>query len=520
MKFDQFDYLVIGSGLAGLTFALKASEHGSVCVLTKAHITDSNTNWAQGGIAAAVGEADDWQLHEDDTLIAGAGLCDPAAVRFLVTQAPGAIAWLRSLGARFDLKLGREGGHSRDRIVHHADKTGWEVERVVSDTVRRNKNITVFENAFATKLLTTGSKGQCRVVGVSAQVADRGLMCFLAKATMLATGGAGKLYSRTTNPPVATADGIGLAHQVGAHIEDMEFMQFHPTVLYNQQLKGFLVSEAVRGAGGTLRNHMGRRFMYDYDPRLELAPRDIVARAIEREMQKLQTWCVYLDTTHLDKHRLEEEFPTIWGKLREIGIEMEKDWIPVTPGQHYSCGGVATSLDGKTTVEGLYAAGEVARTGVHGANRLASNSLLEAMVFSTAAAEKCRTEPSMSGELPDTGQPPSIAESEAVRIRHSLQKCMTEQVGVFRTNAGLAAARQRVNSLIEEYNGQSPAPFSTYAQEAGNLLIAARYVVDGAISRKRNVGLHFNADLIEESPSTLELEQQLATVSSNPVEPT
>lgn len=490
MDFERHDYLVVGSGLAGLTFALKASETGSVCVITKADITDSNTNWAQGGIAAAVGEADEWQLHEEDTLLAGAGLCDPQAVRFLVSQAPQAVEWLRSLGARFDLELGREGGHSRNRIVHHADKTGWEVERVVSDAVRRNPKIIVYENAFVTKLLTSGGD----VVGLTAQVADRGLKAFTAKATMLATGGAGMLYSRTTNPRVATADGIGLASQVGADITDMEFMQFHPTVLQHPQLRGFLVTEAVRGAGGTLRNHHGVRFMYDYDSRLELAPRDIVARSIEREIQRLQTWCVYLDTTHLDPTDLKHEFPTIWSKLREIGIPIEKVWIPVTPGQHYSCGGVVTDLKARTSVGRLFAAGEVARTGVHGANRLASNSLLEALVFSNSGAQNVPDEyPDVSGV--DFSQPKCVAESDAVRIRHGVQKLMTEKVGVFRTDAGLAEAERQIDNFIAEYDEAPNAPFSAYGLETKSILFAAKLTVKGAVSRRQNVGLHFNADL-------------------------
>lgn len=491
MTFEEFDYLVVGSGLAGLTFALRASEHGKVCVLTKAEITDSNTNWAQGGIAAAVGEADEWQLHEEDTLIAGAGLCNVDAVRFLVQRAPSAIQWLRSLGARFDLQLGREGGHSRNRIVHHGDKTGWEVERVVSDTVRRNPNVTVYENAFVTSLLKSGD----RVAGLTAQIADRGLKAFSGRATLLATGGAGMLYARTTNPRVATADGIGLASDAGAEITDMEFMQFHPTVLYHNQLKGFLVTEAVRGAGGTLRNHTGRRFMYDYDQRLELAPRDIVSRSIEREMQKLRTWCVYLDTTHLQPPDLEEEFPTVWSTLRSLGIEMEKVWIPVTPAQHYSCGGVVTDLDARTSVTGLYAAGEVARTGVHGANRLASNSLLEAMVFATAAADAVKSEPAASGSAVETQQPKCVAENVAVRLRHTLQNEMTEHMGVFRTTKGLESAVRVVDDLLREYDEEPASVYSSYSLETRNLLIAGHATAKGALDRKENVGIHFNADL-------------------------
>jgi len=294
METRKFDYLVIGSGLAGLAFALRASTHGTVGVITKAEISESNTQWAQGGIAAAVGEADSWDLHERDTLVAGAGLCDEEAVRFLVQEAPAAIQWLVDLGAEFDsaqggeLSLGREGGHSRHRIVHHADKTGAEVERAVVKAVRDNPKITVYERTFATELLTDGD----RCVGAVAEVEELGPVVFRARATLLATGGCGKLYQHTTNPSVATADGIALAGRAGAVIENMEFMQFHPTTLFHPQLRSFLITEAVRGAGGTLRNHLGRRFMYDFDERLELAPRDVVARAIEAEMAKHETWCV------------------------------------------------------------------------------------------------------------------------------------------------------------------------------------------------------------------------------------
>ncbi|MBX3095533.1 MAG: L-aspartate oxidase [Fimbriimonadaceae bacterium] len=507
MRSESFDYLVIGSGLAGLTFALHAANHGRVAVLTKATVTDSNTSWAQGGIAAAVGESDSWELHERDTLVAGAGLCDPAAVRFLVQQAPEAIAWLRNLGARFDLELGREGGHSRHRIVRHADKTGWEIERAVAAAVRSNPAITVYENAFVTELLL--SDGRCS--GVAAVLGDMGMRSFSARAVMLATGGCGKVYAKTTNPRVATADGIGLADKVGAEITDMEFMQFHPTVLEHPQMPGFLVTEAVRGAGGTLRNHRGDRFMYDYDERLELAPRDIVARAIESEIQRRDTWCVYLDATHLPAEDLREEFPTIWERLRELGIRMERNWIPVVPAQHYSCGGVVTDLNGSTSVPGLYAAGEVSRTGVHGANRLASNSLLEALVFAKSAAAHAESTRELTNEAPQARSFHAIQENEAIRIRHRLQAVMTKHVGVFRTNAGLASAKEEVDHLIADYAGQPSAPFSAYAIECGNLLTAAKHVVEGAIRRKVNVGLHFNAD---QERATPEWETPLPSVES------
>ncbi|MCX7800412.1 MAG: L-aspartate oxidase [Fimbriimonadales bacterium] len=496
----EFDFLVLGSGLAGLSFALEAARHGTVGVLTKAQAEESNTGYAQGGIAAAVGEADSWELHERDTLVAGAGLNDVRAVRFLVRQAPAAIEWLRSLGARFDvrpednsLRLGREGGHSRSRIVHHADNTGWEIERAVVEAVRSKPNITVYEHTFATELLV--ADGRC--VGAAGMVSGIGLRVFLGRrAVLLATGGCGKIYSHTTNPRVATGDGYALALRVGAELRNMEFMQFHPTTLYHPQMRSFLISEAVRGAGATLRNHHGRRFMYDYDERLELAPRDVVARAIDAEMKRLQTWCVYLDTTHLKKELLEERFPTIYNALKKVDIEIHKDWIPVVPAQHYSCGGVVTDLDGRTNVPGLYAAGEVACTGVHGGNRLASNSLLEALVFGRAAANAAAHDEPYRGPAPEPSPVRCVPEAQAVRIRHGVQRIMTDHVGIVRTNAGLAQALERIEALRADYGRQPAAEFSVYAAETPNILDTALEVVRSAIARKENVGLHYNLDLV------------------------
>jgi len=493
---ERTRFLVIGSGLAGLTFALEASKFGPVIVLTKAQVAEANTSYAQGGIAAAVGEADSWELHEQDTLVAGAGLCDPAAVRFLVQQAPEAIRWLSEIGARFDLEgdgdyaLGREGGHSRHRILHHADKTGWEIERAVVNAVRQNPQIQVVEHAFVTSLLV--ADGRC--TGAVAMIEGLGERSYTADAVMLATGGCGRVYLHTTNPSVATGDGIGLAVDAGVTVENMEFMQFHPTTLYHPQMRSFLVTEAVRGAGGTLRNHLGHRFMWDYDERLELAPRDIVARSMEAEMKKLSTWCLYLDMAHLDPKLIQHEFPTIYEKLKTIGIDVRMDWIPVVPAQHYSCGGVVTDLDGRTSLPGLYAAGEVTCTGVHGANRLASNSLLEALVFARAAAGAAKDD---WGLDEGSGSPVrSVLESEALRIRKALQNEMTEHVGIVRTNRGLAEASAAIEGLIADYRSHEGAPYAQYSLETWNLLMVAKLVVDGAMRRTENVGLHYNSDLV------------------------
>jgi L-aspartate oxidase len=505
---ERFDFVVVGSGLAGLSFALRVADLGRVAVLTKAELFESNTSYAQGGIAAAVGETDSWQLHEEDTLTAGAGLCDREAVRHLVQQAPAAVEWLMRLGAHFDgangpdeihsLALGREGGHSRRRIVHHADKTGWEVERAVCEAVRKSPAITVVENAFVTDLVLVD--GRC--AGVRARLADIGDRVFAAGATMIATGGCGRMYQHTTNPRIATGDGVAMAARAGARVVNMEFIQFHPTTLYHPQMRSYLISEAVRGAGGILRNHLGTRFMYDYDARLELAPRDVVARAIDAEMKRLDTWCVYLDLTHLPASDIVEEFPTIYEKLRSVGIQMHRDWIPVVPAQHYSCGGIATGLTAQTTVPGLFAAGEAACTGVHGANRLASNSLLEAIVFSASAAEhirSCGPEPPAKGEIPRAQPPHCIAEVDAVRLRRALQRTMTEHVGIVRTTRGLALARERIDQIEEEYFALPQAPYAPYSLETRNLLQCAHMVVEAALVRDANVGLHFNADLAEEA---------------------
>lgn len=498
----EFDYLVIGSGLAGQTFSLHSSSHGSVALITKAELSESNTSYAQGGIAAAVGESDSWELHEEDTLIAGAGLCDRDAVRFLVQNAPSAIHWLASLGVRFDRNgdhpdlttwaLGREGGHSRNRILHYEDRTGWEVERAMNEAVRSSPSISIFENVFVLNLIV--DDGEC--TGALVRLPNDSNVIIGAKCTFLATGGCGRLYQHTTNPRIATGDGVALAGRVGAEIKDMEFMQFHPTTLYHPQARSFLITEAARGEGGTLRNHLGERFMYRYDERLELAPRDVVARAIDEEMRLLETWCVYLDLTHLTQAHIQQHFPTIVEKLKTVGIEPHRHWIPIVPAQHYSCGGVVTDLRGQTSVRRLLAGGEVARTGVHGANRLASNSLLEALVFSKAAAEVAVELPAAHSVGSSTArEPKSILETDALRIRRTMEKIMMDQVGIVRRTAGLQDALRKIQELTAEYDRLPSAPYSQYSLETLNLLQTAPLVIQGALDRRQNVGLHFNADL-------------------------
>ena len=325
-----------------------------------------------------------------------------------------------------------------------------------------------------------------RCCGVAAEVNGLGEREFVAEKVMLATGGVGKMYQHTTNPPVATADGIALAAHAGAELKHLEFMQFHPTTVFHPQLRSFLVTEAVRGAGGTLRNHLGRRFMYDYDERLELAPRDVVARAIEAEIQKHGTWCVYLDTTHMPREELIQEFPTIYERLASIDLYMEKDWIPVVPAQHYSCGGIVTDLQGRTTVPGLFAAGEVACTGVHGANRLASNSLLEAIIFAGSAADASDSRNASATQ--ETHISSAIPEAEAIRIRRALQRSMTANLGIVRTDKGMDQTIETISTLIDDYEGSSKVPFSPYSLETRNLLTAAQQVAWTPVQDGKTLG--------------------------------
>ncbi|RMG21870.1 MAG: L-aspartate oxidase [Armatimonadetes bacterium] len=508
------DFLVIGSGIAGLTFALKAAEHGDTLVATKAALYDTNTRWAQGGVAAAVGADDSWRLHEQDTLEAGAGLCNPEAVRFLVQNAIPRLEWLIELGARFDwtegaelpqLQLGREGGHSRNRIVHAADQTGWEIERTLIDALPSRERIKVLDFTFCEALLTDDAGCAGAILRPRGQDPIR----VRARATCLATGSCCRVYRFTTNPPIATGDGIALAASVGAKIENMEFIQFHPTTLYHRSKRGFLISEAVRGAGGILRTIHGRRFMFDYDPRGELAPRDIVARAIHSEILKEGVPFVHLDTTHLAPEEIKTKFPNIYRTLLELGVDMTRDPIPVVPAAHYQCGGVNTDLYAQTTMPGLYAAGEVANTGVHGANRLASNSLLEALVFGYAGAEHAaQTDRERRDGTPNPPLIPPVAELGREGILRRLRHVMWERVGIVRRTRGLQIAQETVQELIEE--ALPSEEFSVSAAEAADLLLCGKIIVEQALARKENVGLHYNEDLAPKA------DKKPASVDSEP----
>jgi len=492
----ECDFLVVGSGIAGLTFALRCAPFGRVAVVTKAELANTNTSHAQGGIAVPIGEGDSFDLHVQDTLTAGAGLCDLKAVEFLVGNASARLKWLQEIGTQFDkddlnaLSLGLEGGHSRKRIVRHADQTGWEIERALTVAVRVEPNIQVFEYAFAESLLM----GDAGCSGALVHVRGGPTVSISARATCLATGSCCRVYRFTTNPVIATGDGIGLASAVGAKLENMEFIQFHPTTLYHREKRGFLISEAVRGEGAILRTIGGRRFMFDYDPRGELAPRDIVARAIHSETHKSGVPFVHLDMTHITAEKVKKEFPFIAQTLGGLGIDVLRDPIPVVPAAHYQCGGVKTDLHGRSSVDRLYAAGEVTCTGVHGANRLASNSLLEAVVFGWSAAEHAVDQQSKIVEgTAASPEIPIVGRGQADGIARRLRKTMWDNVGIVRKNRGLQIAKDDVTEMIHEVEPSHE--FYVAGAEVSNLLECGKQIIQAAMDRDFNVGLHYNADL-------------------------
>jgi len=514
---ERFDFLVIGSGLAGLSFALKVADKGKVCVVTKSKINETNTSYAQGGIAAVTHESDSFEKHIQDTLICGDGLCNPEVVRMVVEEAPARIKELVGWGVMFDktgegsFDLAREGGHSEKRILHYKDITGAEIQRALVKQVYDHPNITVYENHFAIDIITQHHLGvlvkryynNIECYGAYVLDCESGqVKTILARVTLMATGGIGNVYHTTTNPPTATGDGIAMVYRAKGIVEDMEFVQFHPTALYNPgERPSFLITEALRGFGAILRNQNGEEFMHKYDSRGSLAPRDIVARAIDSEMKLTGHDFVYLDARHIDKKALFEHFPNIYQKCLSIGIDMSKDMIPVAPAAHYLCGGIKVDMNGRSWINRLYAAGETACTGLHGANRLASNSLLEAAVFAHRAAVDA-LEHFQSYNIPD-GIPAWNDEGtsnpeEMILITQSMketQQIMSSYVAIVRSNLRLQRAAQRINLIFEETEElYRRSKVSRMLCELRNMVEVSYLIIKSASQRKQSVGLHYNID--------------------------
>ena len=516
----RVDFLVIGSGVAGLSYALNVAERGTVAIVTKKETAESNTNYAQGGIAAVMAPPDSYESHIEDTLTAGAGLCDPEVVRFVVEEGPERVRELIERGAAFtrsgeNLHLGREGGHSADRIVHAADTTGREVERALLAAVRKHPNIVTCEYHFAVELITEhhlarrGAKPDRDIRCFGAYAYDSGkdrVEAFLAKSTLLATGGLGEIYLHSTNPSVATGDGVAMAHRAGARIANMEFVQFHPTSLYGPEADSFLISEAVRGEGGRLYNMKGERFMPSCDPRSELAPRDIVARAIDDQLKKHGDKHVLLDISHRPAAMIRERFPYIHATCLKFGIDMTRQPIPVVPAAHYQCGGVLADAAGRTSIAGLFACGEVACTGMHGANRLASNSMLEALVFSKratrAAIEYARTG-AFREDVPPWDASGAEHPQEWVLVSHNrdeLRRVMWDYAGVARSSLRLDRALRRIRLLREETEDfYRRTRISVELCELRNMIAVACLVIRSARMRRESRGLHYMLDYPEPS---------------------
>jgi L-aspartate oxidase len=510
------DFLIIGSGIAGLSFALKAAEVGSVSIVTKKHKAESNTNYAQGGIAAVVSDDDSYELHMEDTLNAGVGLCHRDAVEVLVREGPIRLQELVDSGVQFtekdgSLDLGREGGHSRNRIVHAHDRSGWEIERALLQRVATHSNITIHEHHLAIDLITEHHLGvqlsrnsEIHCFGAYAlDELSNHVDSFLAPVTILCTGGLGQVYLHTTNPPIATGDGVAMAFRAGAQIGNMEFIQFHPTTLHNSGSPAFLISEAVRGFGGVLKTLDGVEFMDRYDSRGSLAPRDIVARAIDAELKRRGDPYVLLDLRHLPATQVQEHFPHIYRTcLEKYKFDITSEPIRVVPAAHYACGGVVTDLRGRTSVRNLYACGEVAMTGVHGANRLASNSLLEAIVFShrafTDVCESSQTASTTIPPIPPWNESGTINTDEWVLVQHDrkeIQEIMWDYVGIVRSNLRLERARRRLELIHNEIDDFYRRTRVTEGSiELRNLATVASLIVRSAILRKESRGLHYTTD--------------------------
>lgn len=509
------DFLVIGSGIAGLSFALKAAEHGTVIIITKKQRADTNTNHAQGGIAAVTGQDDSFDLHIQDTLRAGVGLCYQDAVDLVVREAPEKIQELVRWGVHFTyqkkhLDLGREGGHSRNRIVHAKDHTGMAMEQALLDQVRKHANIQILENHTAVEFITEHHLEKSGKIynaphcfGVYAlDVESNRVKVFPARITLLSSGGSGQVYLHTTNPDIATGDGIAMAYRAGAAIANMEFMQFHPTTLWHDKGDSFLISEALRGFGGVLRTRSGRAFMKQYHPQADLAPRDVVARAIDRELKISGDDCVFLDVTHLPAEDTRDHFPHIDEQLKSLKIDMTREPIPVVPAAHYICGGVWTDLNGHSSVHNLYVTGESACTGVHGANRLASNSLLEALVFSNQAFQNAvkllKDSPPDIPEIPDWNEKGTYNHDEWVLIAHDqkeVQRLMWDYVGIVRSDQRLKRAQARILLIADEVEQfYKKTTVTGPLLELRNICCTALLIIRSALFRKESRGLHFTTD--------------------------
>ena len=513
----QTDFLVIGSGAAGLSFALKAAEHGRVTVVTKGELDECNTNYAQGGICSVTYAPDTFEKHIRDTLVCGAGKCDPAAVELVVRRAPELIRDLIAWGTRFDktpdgrFELNREGGHSEHRILHYEDLTGAEIERALVASVRCHPNITLLERHYAVDLLTQHHLGEFvtrhtrGVTCFGAYVLDlttNAIETVLAKFTVVAAGGCGNVYSTTTNPVVATGDGIAMCHRAKAITENMEYIQFHPTSLYNPgERPSFLITEAMRGFGAILRLQNGEEFMDKYHPMKSLAPRDVVARSIYREMQLHGQEFVYLDVTHKPADAIRSHFPNIYEKCLSIGIDITKDWIPVTPAAHYCCGGVKVDTNGETSIKRLYALGETSCTGLHGANRLASNSLIEAVVYADQAARHAVAQldrVTIQEGIPDWNFEGTATAEEmllVIQSKRELQQIMSNYVGIIRSNLYLKRAMRRLETLWHEteelYGKTTP---NRELCELRNMITVAYLIIKQGRELKESVGCHYNTD--------------------------
>jgi L-aspartate oxidase len=518
----ETDYLVIGSGIAGLNFALLAAEHGRVVVVTKKRPIDTNTNWAQGGVAAVLASEDSFEQHIQDTLVAGDGLCDRPVVEMCVMDGPKQVQRLLDLGVRLarapngSLDLGREGAHTFHRVVHWEDVTGREIQRALLEAVSKHSNITMLDEHLAVDLLSLAKYGgDPACFGAYVLDCRSGLIkTITARATVLASGGTGKVYVYTSNPDVATGDGVAMAYRLGAECCDLEFVQFHPTVLYHPHARNFLLSEAMRGEGGVLRLVTGETFMEHYHPMKSLASRDIVARAIDNELKKSGADCVYLDMTQLDGGFVRGRFPNIYERCLSLGIDITKQPIPVVPAAHYMCGGVKTDLSGATTIKGLYAIGECAFTGLHGANRLASNSLLEGMVYSTRAAEAVRDAPRIRPAQITTWSKGHATDSNDVIVVSlnwdEIRRFMWSYLGIVRSDKRIERARRRIEILRDEIR-EYYVDFKITSDliELRNVALVAHLIIESARRRKESRGLHNTLDYPNKLPEASHSELQL-----------